>query len=155
MNTKVTIQERDAARIASWMQSRGGIRRWSSADLSDPEWGSITPAKDVTGEWMSKPHWKAASDPLHVTDPAEVAVVTAIRVKAFHVATRMGSQGLTVKVTDGGSNRIRREVAKAAEKHGHAWHEFDSGSYKNAVIMAAGKTITLAEWIESHKEAIA
>jgi hypothetical protein len=34
-------------------------------------------------------------------------------VKRFRVGIRMGSQGLRVKVTDGGSRRIRREVAKA------------------------------------------
>ena len=36
-----------------------------------------------------------------------------VEVKRFHVAVRLGSQGFSLKVSDGGSRRIRREVAKA------------------------------------------
>ena len=43
-------------------------------------------------------------------------------VKRFHVGVRMGSNGLALKVTDGGSRRIRREVSKAGEG---AYYAFD------------------------------
>jgi len=54
-----------------------------------------------------------------------------IEVKRFRVGLRMGSQGFLIKVTDGGSRRIRREVSKAGEG---AFFVFDY-SEQSAVIM--------------------
>jgi hypothetical protein len=61
----------------------------------------------------------------------------------------MGSQGLSIKVTDGGTRRIRAAVAKAKEQYGDAWYEFDYGNYENAVILAPDKSISLKNFIES------
>lgn len=63
-------------------------------------------------------------------------------VKRFHVAIRMGSQGFSMKCTDGASRRIRSAVAKAGEG---AYHVFDYTT-QEAVIMAPEKVIPLPEW---------
>ena len=58
-----------------------------------------------------------------------------IEVKRFRVGVRWGSQGFTLKVTDGGSRRIRREVSKAGDG---AYHVFDYMT-QEAVIMKPAK----------------
>lgn len=139
---------KNAGTISYWLKNRGGILVWNSADLSDPEYKVITPALDQIGNRPMKPHWKCADEPVLLTNPDEIGVASSVEVKRFHVATRMGSQGMCVKVTDGGSNRIRREVAKAETKYGDGkvWYCFDYGDYDNAVIMAVTEIVSVAEW---------
>jgi len=48
-----------------------------------------------------------------------------------------------IKVTDGGTRRIRAEVEKAGDG---AYHEFDYDDYKNAVIMAPEKEMSLSAY---------
>ena len=152
---KYTTDECNALRIFGWLKDRGGILIWPSVDLSNPGASTTTPALGPDGVRPNKPNWRSASKPsLHITDLNDVGIITAKEVKRFHVAVRMGSQGLSLKVTDGGSRRIYAEVAKAEEKYGvEAWHEFDYGDEKNAVIMIADKTVSLADWIELQKPA--
>jgi ribosomal protein S6 len=129
----------NAPRFWDWIQNRGGIAVWRSINLSNPGASWSTPA-----DRQDKPTWEAGSVPERiVTDPDQVLVSVDREVKRFHVAVRPGSQGLTLKVTDGGSRRIRREVEKAGEG---AYHVFDYGDHDNAVIMAPEKTMTLREW---------
>ena len=78
-----------------------------------------------------------------ITDPAEVEVHVPKEVKRFHVGVRMG---FTIKVTDGGTRRIRCEVAKAKEKYGDAWYEFDYVT-QDAVIMVPDVKIPLEEFV--------
>jgi hypothetical protein len=54
-----------------------------------------------------------------------------IEVKRFRVGIRLGAQGFKVKVTDGGTRRIWREIAKAGEG---SFCEFDYMT-QEAVIM--------------------
>lgn len=146
---KLTIQAENAKQIYGWLQDRGGIHVWNSIDLSDLDRQMISPANDPEGRPTTKPHWKMSEFPKLITDPEQVIVSIDKEVKRFHVATRMGSQGLSVKVTDGGSRRIRREVAKAGEG---AYYTFDYGDYKNAVIMAPEKTMPIREYIKQKGE---
>jgi hypothetical protein len=135
-----------AHKILDWVNNRGGIAIWNCLDLSNPGMTWTTPVKKESGEQVEKPHWSAGQITRIITDPQEIEVLVPQVVKRFHVATRMGSQGFSVKVTDGGSRRIRAAVAKAAEKFGEAWHEFDYGSYENCVILAPGKVVGLLEY---------
>ena len=64
-------------------------------------------------------------------------------VKRFHVAVRLGSQGMSYKVTDGGTRRIRAEVEKAGDG---AYYTFDYDDYKNAAIMAPEKEMSLSAY---------
>lgn len=137
----------NAAKMLMWIRERGGIAVWQSVDLSDTEVSWSTPVRSEDGTPISKPTWKAANIPCRlISDPSEVEVITAREVKRFHVAVRRGSQGLSLKVTDGGSRRIRAEVAKASAKFGgEAWYEFDY-STQDAVIFVPGEKISLLEW---------
>ena len=128
---------------------------WNSINLSNPEASWTTPAKKQNGEPTGKPSWQAANDPERIiTDPAEVEVIVPVEVKRFRIGIRLGDQGLSYKVTDGGSRRIRREVAKAREG---AYYTFDYET-QEAVIMKPNERTPLPDYIRSlepqlHKEA--
>ena len=139
---------KNAGMISDWLKNRGGILVWQSVDLSDPEHVVTTPALDQLGNRPKKPDWKCDDNPTLLTNPDEIGVASSVEVKRFHVATRMGSQGFCIKVTDGGSNRIRREVAKAEARYGYGkvWYCFDYSDYDNAVIMADTDVVSVTEW---------
>lgn len=80
-----------------------------------------------------------------ITDPDDLEVAIDREVKRFHVAVRMGSQGMCLKVTDGGTRRIRKEVAKAGKG---AYHVFDYDDWDNAVIMAPEKVVPFTQYVE-------
>lgn len=142
------VQQANASRILDWIKNRGGILVWESVNLSNPGASWTTPALDEQGNPSRKPTWEAANEPARkITSADEVDVVTAKEVKRFHVGVRMGSLGMSLKVTDGGTRRIRAEVAKAEQKSGkEAWYEFDYGDYKNAVILVEGDRVPLNEY---------
>jgi len=132
----------NAPRFWDWIQGRGGIAVWHSVNLANPGASWSTPA-DVT----TKPTWEAADAPERiVTDPERVIVSVDREVKRFHVGVRRGDQGMTFKVTDGGSRRIHREVEKAGEG---AYHRFEC---QDAVIMAPESAMTLSEWHDALEE---
>ena len=136
----------NAKKIFDWLQNRGGIFIWNSANLSNPGGSWKTPATHEDGTIGTRPTWEAGSY-RHITDVADVKVYIDMEVKRFHVAVRPGGMGF--KVTDGGSRKIRAEVAKAEEKYGKpAWHVFDYYS-QDAVIMVQEEAIPLSEWINS------
>lgn len=133
----------NAPRILDWLQHRGGLAIWPSINLANPAASWTTPALDAEGKPSTKPTWEAASTPERViTDISDVLVSVDKEVKRFRVGVRMGSQGLMLKVTDGGTRRIRAAVAKAGAG---AYHIFDYGT-QEAVIMAPEKQIPLDEW---------
>lgn len=148
---RYTVEVAHAHKVEKWLKERGGILLWGSIDLSDLGKSMVTPALDDTGHPVAKPSYQMGNTPAdHITSINDVGVIEAKELKRFHVGTRVGSQGFTVKVTDGGTRRIRSEVAKAKEKHGWAWYEFDYGDERNAVIMVAGDTVPLTEWVEKN-----
>ncbi|MEI6232630.1 MAG: hypothetical protein WCT04_06235 [Planctomycetota bacterium] len=154
MSTPYACREEDAARIHDWLVNRGGILIWRSANLSNPGASWTTPAQDANGGPYEKPNWQCASQPeKHILNIDDVIVYTPTEVKRFHVATRMSGNGLSIKVTDGGSRRLRTEVAKAHQKFGQfAWHVFDYDSYENARIMIESERKPMADWVAKHKE---
>ncbi len=138
-----TVRAEDAAKIADWLRTRGGIAIWRSISLSNPGASWTTPANTEDGQPYPKPTWQAANEPERIiTDVADVMVSIDKEVKRFHVGVRMGSQGFSLKVTDGGTRRIRRAVAKAGEG---AYYQFDYMT-QEAVIMAPAETMSLAQW---------
>jgi hypothetical protein len=134
-----------AKKIAEWLAHRGGVLIWHSAKIGSVQ-TLTTPALLVDGTPDTKPpHWSMKENPEHVTDIGQVFVVEPKEVKRFHVAVRMGGQGLCIKVTDEGSNRIRKELAKAGD---NAWYEFDYCDYNNCIIFNEGKKTPLAQYIQ-------
>lgn len=142
---KHIVTEENAAKFAEWIEKRGGIAIWRSVNLSNPGASWSSPAFDEAGRPTTKPTWQCDTHPERIiTDPAEVIVSRDKVVKRFHVAVRMGSQGMSLKVTDGGTRRIRAEVEKAGEG---AYYVFDYGDEKNAVIMAPDVQMPLTQWL--------
>ena len=134
---------KNAAQFQEWISTRGGLALWRSVNLSNPGASWTTPAHDKDGNPTVKPTWQAAEQPHQIiTDMSQVVVDVPMEVKRFHIGVRRGGQGLTLKVTDGGTRRIRKEVDKAGPD---AWYEFDYGS-QEAVILKPGRTIPLDQW---------
>lgn len=134
----------NAAKFREWIATRGGILVWQSVNLSNPGMSWSTPAwLEGTQQPYPKPSWQAANEPVrHITSEDDVVVFVPKEVKRFHVAVYRGSQGMQLKVTDGGSRRIRAAVAKAGEG---AWHEFDYMT-QEAIIFKPDKIIPLKDW---------
>jgi hypothetical protein len=148
--TKHECLEENAPRFLEWIKKRGGVSIWKSISLSDPSYSMSTPARDLDGTPTPKPHWRVDNAPARtVTSTDDIEVFVPREVKRFHVAVRPSGNGLSVKVTDGGTRRIRREVDKAGED---AYYAFDYGDYQNAVIFVPDGKISLTEWAEKHQE---
>lgn len=146
MAERYVCDEANAAQILGWLRERGGILVWPSINLANPGASWTTPALTEEGQPSTKPTWQAANEPLrHITEIADVDVCRAKELKRFHVAVRRGSQGMSLKVSDGGSRRIRSEVDKARTRHGAAWHVFDYDT-QEAVIMIEDCLVPLREW---------
>ncbi len=139
---KHIVTQKNAAQIKKWFETRGGIAVWSSINLSNPGAGWTTPLHTESGERSLKPTWQAASEPRVITDPAEVLVETVREVKRFRVAVRQSGNGLSLKLTDHASERVRREVDKAGEG---AFYEFDY-EHQEAVILAPVESQPLLEF---------
>lgn len=141
---KYQIKPENAALIWTWLQTRGGIAIWDSINLSNPGGSWTTPATDQAGNPALKPTWQVGNEPSRIiTDPADVEVVVPHLWKRFHVGVRVGRQGLSLKVTEGGTRRIRAALHKAGEG---AWHEFDYEA-QDALIYIPAKTVPISEWI--------
>lgn len=145
---KHIVSADNAAKIWGWLQTRGGIAIWQSINLSNPGASWTTPATHQDGTQVTKPTWQAANTPHRIiTDPADVAVSVDKEVTRFHVAVRRsGAMGLTIKVTDGGSRRIRAAVAKAGEG---AYHSFDYETQEAIILAPTGPAIPIADFISN------
>jgi hypothetical protein len=125
-----------------WVRNRGGVAVWPSLDLSNPA-GFSTPAM-TDGKLTCKPHWRVADEPTVFTDPTKITVIGQKEVKRFRVGVRRGSQGFSLKITDGGTRRINRALAKAGEG---ATYRFDYDT-QEAVIYGETETMSLQEWVD-------
>jgi len=142
------ITAENAEKIASWLRDRGGVAIWPSVNLSNPGASWTTPANKPDGSPTTQPTWQAAPKPERIiTNPQDVLVSKDVEVKRFHVALRLGGGGMALKVTDGGTRRIRREVAKAGVG---AFYQFDY-STQEAVIFKPESQMPLVEFLRSAK----
>ena len=116
--------------------------------MSCPERTWTTPLTGPDGNEPAKPHPYAGSITSVTTDPADVVVEVPKELKRFHVALRMGSQGMTWKLTDASSRKLRSALAKATEKHGNAFYEFDY-ERQEAVVFVPERTVPIAEWMST------
>ena len=118
-------------KMIGWIENRGGVQVWDNINLSDPGAGQIfTPALTEDGKEYPKPKWTHKRGEV-VTEISRFRFVKKmVEVKRFYVAIRMGSQGLSMKCTDGATRKIRRACAKAGPD---ASYRFDYGT-QEAVI---------------------
>jgi hypothetical protein len=134
----------NAAKIADWLRTRGGIAIWESADLSRPGDSVTTPVTMSDGQPYPKPYWWVAAQPgCIITGFADVLVSKDVEVRRFHVAVRLGDNGLKYKCTDGASRRIRAAVAKAGKG---AYYQFDYDT-QEAVIFKPDSQVPLLDWL--------
>jgi hypothetical protein len=135
----------DAEKLAGWLKERGGLAIWYSRNLSNPGASVTTPALTPEGKPYARPGWQYGDQPdRNIADAAEVQVAEDREVRRFRVGIRRGDQGLCLKVTDGGSRRIRAAVAKAGKG---AYYVFDY-STQEAVILAPKRFLPLVEWLK-------
>lgn len=141
MAEMLEIAAEHAPKMLEWIKTRGGVTNWKSADLSDPGKQMQTPAI-TDGKLTQQPHWSVRFDRT-ITNAEEIIIHEYAEWKRFHVATRMSSNGLTIKLTDAASRRLRNYLTKAGEG---STYSFDYGDYKNCIIWTPRKTLSLAEW---------
>jgi|GEM_PF-1613003 len=153
MSEKHYVEAENAERIWDWLQTRGGLAIWRSADLSDPGKSWTTPAQEEDGSPKAKQSWQMMNEPYRIiTDPSEVEVHVPKEVDRFRVAIRQkGDWGLRFELTDGSSRRLRQRVRKADEKYCGdeelAWYAFDY-ECQEAVIFVPDRQVPIKEYID-------
>lgn len=136
------VYPREVTTMREWLTNRGGLAIWECLDLSDAGKTWTTPAKTKDGKPTEKPHWAAGKVIATVTDLGQVVVTVPKEVKRFHVATRMGANGLKIKLTDASGRKVRAAEEKAGPE---AWHEFDY-ECQDAIIYVPGERVPLKDW---------
>ncbi len=137
----ITTSQENEAKLAAWLQSRGGVAVWSCKDLGSPRIGqqTFTPALSEDGKPTGSPHWScgSGSPDFVIVDPADVSIET--RREVCRVKIRRGPPYL------GGVHRLDRpKLDKAMESAGTsaAWHPNYDRAYGSAWFEAV---ITVAD----------
>ena len=143
--TKHECAPENAAKMREWIASRGGVAIWRSINLSNPGGSWSTPALTPEGQPYPKPTWEAETAPHRViTDASEIEVITRKEIRRFRVAVRMGGNGLTMKLTDAASRKLRAACDKLGPDSSYT---FDYGT-QEAVITMPGERVSLVDWVE-------
>lgn len=147
---EITVQPENVDKIVDWLENRGGVAVWWSVNLSNPSASWFTPALNEDGTEYGKPNWQCAGKPDQiVTDAGNVGVVQYKEARRFHVGVRRGSQGLSWKVTDGGTRKIRRALAIESAKVPWEWQDYATYTFdyetQDAIILVPEKVIPLTE----------
>ena len=139
---KVTCSEENAVKFSDWIDHRGGLALWESANLGNSGAGWTTPARQEDGISTAPPTWEAKKNPSHIiTNPDHVCVSIDKEVDRFPVAIRAGS-GLQYECTAGSTKKIELALERAGEG---SYYEFDYYT-QEAVIMAPKKRMSLTAW---------
>ena len=124
-------------KFETWIRERGGVIVWRTQDLSDPSRGDMfTPALlPESKKAYPKPHWAFAVRET-VQDITRFRFIREMKeLQRFHIAVRMGRQGMKVKVTEASTRRIEKALAKWKEKIGQECvYQFDY-EYQECVIL--------------------
>jgi hypothetical protein len=130
------LQPGQRMRMAGWIEHRGGVRVWENINLSNPDGGSwYTPALTEDGRETPTPHWGVARGEL-LKDIRQLRFMAAEKkVNLVRIATRMGTQGLMVKLTDHSSKKVTLACQAAKEKYGEdAMYSFGGWDGKDCII---------------------
>ena len=145
------VEAGNAKKIWDWLNTRGGLAIWGCLDFSDPGKTWTTPARSAEGVPVTKPHWQCTDKPvLILTNPDDVVVSVPKEVDRFHIALRIGGNGMSIKVSSGGTRRIDRALARAHEEHKTtSFYRFDYET-QEAVIYVDGPLTPISEWMKTH-----
>lgn len=124
--SKRKIDDNTELQIRTWFAEGRGVKMWRSIDLGRA--GAVV----YTSGDATKPCYWVSSEPVEM-QPENFEVVTYEEVKRFRVGLRRA--GLALKVTDGGSRRIRRECEKAGE---NSSYKFDYSTQEAVILRAVG-----------------
>ena len=139
---RIECDAHNAHTFHDWIQKRGGVAKWLSVNLSNPGASWSSPAI-TNGEPTTKPSWESAAQPeFIVTDPAEIGVYTAKEIKRFKIAVRRSGNGMSLKLTDGSTNKVNKAVEETGPG---AFYQFDYYS-QEAIIYKQDELISLVEW---------
>jgi hypothetical protein len=139
------VAPENALRMFEWIKTRGGIAVWPSINFSNLGQSWSTPYRTPEGELMLKPTWQADSKPSRViTDPNDVVVIARKEVKRFRVAIRRGSQGMSFKLTDASSRKLRATCDKLSTESSY---HFDYET-QEAVFTIPDTKVPLTEYVE-------
>lgn len=130
-------------KLKSWIESRGGIAVWKSINLSNPGKEIFTPALTEDNKPYPKPSWEVSNQPYEIIKSLEdIIIIIPKEIKRFKVFTRISSNGLSIRLTDSSSQKVRRYESG----YENSWHEFD---YENqqAVILIPDKEILAYEYL--------
>jgi len=142
--SRITITADMAPKIRGWIRDRGGVNYWRSASLSDPSRTCFTPIFDVDGNPTGKPAWwceREPADTLKAEDAFEV--VRDKKYKTCRIATRVGAQGLLIKLTDASSAKVKKLLDEAGEG---SRYEFGGIDGKDCTVFKKVGVTPLEEW---------
>jgi len=149
---EITVTPEQAHKVAEWIENRGGAAVWQSVNLSNPGATWTTPYLSEDGTKYGKPNWQCDHSPdLIIKNPDSVGVVRFALARRFRVGVRLGSNGLSWKVTDGGTRHIRSAMAREAEKidaelRDYVTYTFDYET-QEALILVPESVISLTEFV--------
>lgn len=106
-------------KFENWIQYRGGVQVWKNQNLSNPNAGDMfTAALTIEGQPTPCPHWSRAAGEL-VKEIGGFRFVKELKeVQRCRIALRMGDSGLTIKLTDASSRRVRAICAEIKARTG-------------------------------------
>jgi hypothetical protein len=109
-------------KMEDWIANRGGVQVWNNINMSNPGAGPMfTPANKQDGTLMDKPSWSVERGEVIQNIQRFQFVKSWHEIKRFHVAIRRGSQGFSMKLTDGSTGKVRR----FQDNHPEASYRFD------------------------------
>jgi hypothetical protein len=137
----ITINPSDAPRIREWLQKRGGIQVWESADLGDPVSSVFCPYLGEDGQIKNAPSWKHSRRGALITSESDVTVTTYRDVKTIRIALQRG-YGYGFVLTDAASQKLRKALSQFPD----STYRFDGFDGKDAVIMVPDRQVPLSGW---------
>jgi hypothetical protein len=143
------VPPEDAAKIAEWLATRGGLAIWRSVNLSNAgaTWG--TPLNRADGTPTPAPSWECEKTPSRViTSEDDIHVVTRKEVKRFRVRIRTSTNGLMTKLQRSSASHLETVLASVSKKTGlePAYH-FDYDT-QEAVITVPCDKVPLATFLK-------
>lgn len=150
---KHLVEPHNAGLFNLWIQERGGVAVWKSINLSNPGFSMSSPVLDQDGNPTTKPNWQLETTPSDVyTDPADIGVIQYEEAARFPVRVRVGSNGLSVKLTDSSSRHLERRLRAWRKRVSQEWaewvtHRFDY-EFQEAVILIPVSVVSLPEYLD-------
>jgi hypothetical protein len=142
--SKLRVRIENALTFKSWIETRGGIARWVSKDLTDP--GEVfTPALTTEGEVYGSPHWKYGHKAEEViTDPSRFVVEQVEIVEEFEGKLRRDR--LRLVLTKSAQDRADKKVKKLTKGDDtKVWWEFASKGDAVSGLLTGTATIRIVK----------